>query len=294
MRLWNRKFAALVASVLTVTGISSLTGSTVENERNRSYLIYSYNQERVLTNSGYTLNLERYVPTSTFAVIGTDTRINYKNSGIVKLRMNAAGLGTGFVVGDHTIATAAHCIYDETTGTYAQNMRISLYDDDGNLVKTLNKSNNTIQAHVPTLYTSLPPNGDNYQYDYALITVSEDLSDYEHFELGELLESAEGSAIPINVCGYSNETLQIGEGQILSIEERHFYYDTDAEGGDSGGPVFVPTIYVVGTELQYLNTVIGIHTYQDDSDMPTFNQGNLMTPEMRQFFLSNEYNTFEE
>ncbi len=293
MRLWNRKFAALVASVLTVTGVSSLTGSTVENERNRSYLIYSYNQEHVLTNSGYTLNLERYVPTSTYALSSLTDRPNYTHSGVVKLNMNGNGLGTGFVVGDHTIATAAHCIFDEETRTYAQDMHISLYDDDGNLVKTLNKSNNTIQAHIPTLYTSLPvePEDENYQYDYALITVSEDLSDYEHFELGEVLASAAHSTeIPVMVCGYSEGTLKIDEGRLAEIYDRHFFYDTVAIEGDSGGPVFVPTTYIINTNVYSINTVIGIHTY----NAGTLRQGNLITPEMRQFYLSNPYNTFEE
>ncbi len=255
-------------------------------------MVYSYNLERVLTGNSYTLSLSKYTPVSTYAIIGDDTRRDYNNSGVVKLEMGGNALGTGFVVGDHTIATAAHCIYNENTGTYAQNMRVSLYNNSGTFVKQLDKTNTTIQAHIPDNYVTI--GDDNYQYDYALITVSEDLSDYEHFELGELLDSAVGSTMPINVCGYSEGTLKIGEGSILNVYERHFEYDTDALGGDSGGPVFVPTVYAIGTELHYINTVVGIHTYTVGGNTPICNFGTLMTPEMRQFYLYNEYNTYEE
>ena len=70
-------------------------------------------------------------------------------------------------------------------------------------------SNNTIQAHIPEYYVT--KGDDNFKYDYALITVSEDLSSYNHFELGEVLSSAANSTkIPVSVCGYSDGTLQIG------------------------------------------------------------------------------------
>ena len=287
MKSMKRKFAVVIATALTLASISSLTGSSEVNTLSHSYRVYDYATESVLTNSAYTLNLSRYNANAARTIIGEDSQRPYQNSGVVKLNMNSLGLGTGFIVGDHTIVTAAHCIYNLTSSSYSQNMRVSLYDDEGDFVKELNKNNTTIQAHIPSLY--ITASGNNYKYDYAMITVSEDLSDYEHFELGEVLEPAADYAVPVKVCGYSGEVLKIAGGQITEMCDRYFKYNVDTESGDSGGPVFVPTIYSVGNTLYPIKTVVGIDTYSGTG----FNQGNLMTPEMRQFYLNNPYNTLE-
>lgn len=81
-----------------------------------------------------------------------------------------ANIGTGFIIGDHEIMTAAHCVYDN--GKFVDNVTIKLPTnnpaDEGSYI-SLTATN----LHVPKLYTN-----NVIGNDYAIITVEENLSDY--------------------------------------------------------------------------------------------------------------------
>ena len=62
--------------------------------------------------------------TNARAVIGDDTRVvDFSKSGVVKINFTASNgesyWGTGFVVDEHTIATAAHCVCTGSAEVYA-------------------------------------------------------------------------------------------------------------------------------------------------------------------------------
>ena len=73
----------------------------------------------------YTLNpVDTLSSTNARAVIGDDTRVvDFSKSGVVKINFTASNgesyWGTGFVVDEHTIATAAHCVCEQTNGKNA-------------------------------------------------------------------------------------------------------------------------------------------------------------------------------
>lgn len=284
----------------TVTGF--VPNSVDSINENREYMRYSYKTHSSLAN--YTINyntsdiLTRDLNTRT--VIGYDDRYlarGEENSGIVKLSTG----GTGFVVGDHQIATAAHALYDLSTYSWVSNMSISCYDDNGNLN---NIQLTPIEAHIPKKYVWhwSHENGMHTLYDYGLITVKENLSNRVHFSLGTSynVNSTNYSNVPVYVTGCpesvhnasnSNSALYTGVGRILGYSplitpDNTIYndylikYNVDATGGDSGSPVYTITRNVINGAVKYTYTALGISTNSAND----YNFGTCITKYQLQFY----------
>lgn len=298
MMTFKRKVSAFLALVVTIAGMGTMSVQSDSWTPDIDYYSYSFETDSITAN--YFLSLPIGNDSATYSFIPpVDSRVEYANSGVVKLSCG----GTGFVVGDHTIATAAHCVYerkiDGVNERFLTNIDIDLYDDERNYVDTISAK----EAHIPELYTTCAYT-QRHSYDYALITVSEDLSDYEHFRLGELLDTADTAAVPMSICGFPSNlyndngeltvntdgNLYIGNGVIQSFSTYRVDYTADASGGNSGGPAFVTTTYQTGTDEPIeVKTVFAIHTAG-----ATYNGGVRITSELMQFYLNNPFNTYEE
>lgn len=280
----KKKIAMLTASAVVLAGAGAIKAYAA-TYMSRTYNVYNYNTSTF--SSTYQLSQEVRNLTSTasaYTIIPPDDRVTYENSGIVRL-----GNGySGFVVGDHTIATRAYSVYSKTNSAMNARMAITLYDDEGNVSQTVYPD----EAHIPALYKTCSTN-DGYKYDYALLTVSEDLSSYEHFNLGVLTDSAaNNSIIPVHVAGFDGTTLKTGSGRFQGFSDVHVTFNTDTTSGQFGGPVYLTTSYRTGSNsATTVNTVVAINTTQNPSDM--YNQGTRITSEHIMFYKNNEYNTYE-
>ncbi|MDE5565042.1 MAG: trypsin-like peptidase domain-containing protein [Oscillospiraceae bacterium] len=275
-----------VSRTVSTAGVYPVTGS-------RTYARYSYKTGKKLSNYTLTLtskqdstNEQRVEPYTIFSP--TDSRKNLpgdENRGIVRV-----GNGTGFIVGDHQIATAAHCVSSQKNGTFYAKPEIQLYDKSGKLTGgTLT----AIEAHVPTLYFV---EGNHPDYDYALITVAEDLSSYPHFEIAETYNLSESgfANVPINITGCpgsvngpnTNHLLFTAEGRVASTVEGCRYSlrtNVDMSGGDSGAPVYTIIATAQGTNIEYSFVVLGINAYEGTG----YNFGSRFDRFHRQFYSSN-------
>ncbi len=299
-----RKYISMmIAAAISVAMLGSMTASTSETtDKTRKYIVYNYTSESEV--STYELSVPLDSSIQSRSLIGDDERVEYAHSGIVRLEKFA----TGFIVGDHTIATAAHCVFEKAEddqrdtlgyGVYVPKFDVTLYNDSGAAVKEIEVS----EAHLPDLYKTCPF-ADRFKYDYALLTVTEDLSDYEHFKLGEVINGSILSSIPVSVCGFPiNDTntsdnvvitpgkLYIDTNNIIVSNNHCIYYKADTSSGESGGPVFVTTRYQIGTDSAVeTKTVIAIHAAAGNTN----NGGTRMNSELLKFYLANSYNTFEE
>ncbi len=264
---------------------------------------------------GYALDPNPVVDNSRVAV-GEDTRYRDDSlSGVVKIINTDGSFGTGFVVDAHTIATAAHCVFD--VGKYNQsygsfensNSRIESIVFVNALGSVCKEITDPCEVHVPNALIVNAKN--NYidpsvygekmsQYDYALITVSEDLSEYACFDLGITTDGIMQDSRKLYCTGfpkyavgadvnneYGRNNRFTGEGYMLPDDdiapERRLRYDIDTSGGNSGGPVYVKTD--VGNTTYY--TVIGIHTRYVDYGVS--NGGTQMTTELLHFYKNNPY-----
>lgn len=286
----------------------------------REYRRYSYTSKKEL--SKYTLsptmnllyNTDSRSDTSRI-VIGNDDRYasnGIENTGIVNIHTNTGADGTGFVVGDHQIATAAHNVFDKKTNDWFSDTLITLYKYNGELS---NIDLTAVEAHIPAQYN---PNESvteyKYKYDYALITVEEDLSEYVHFNLGEAysVNASNYSNIPIYVTGspYNSPSgdsntyarLYTGEGRAISkyvntttpvSNTDVLNYDTDMQQGCSGGPVYTVTVNNINGQSSYTYTVIAINSFETPPDNGNVqgmgNGGALITKYLMQFYKNNSY-----
>lgn len=261
------------------------------------------------TTSQYTLSMtEAAFPTNISypdTVIGNDSRIaeydTDMKSGICYLSCG----GTGFVVGDHTIATVAHGCYD--SNGWVNNLYVQ-FPSSSNVsngfapgyVDFSSTKYYVKEAHISkAFYDSCNDNEAYYfrvPYDYALITVSESLSNRYHFDLGIPYDIYSSNSpfydYDIHITGYPNDLansnnsqgcyLYTGVGQILplNITDR-LCYDTDIMPGESGAPIYVKE--KVSTVSSAYPTVIGIQAAQTTS----YNSGSFFTPIHLKFFMNN-------
>ena len=288
--------------------LASPAAETPQGDSSSTYRVYNAQTLTEMTSKKYTLNEStKYYndscnSISTRFVMGTNDRvIDWTKNGVVKLMSPTAEsgyIGTGFVVGKHTIATAAHCVFNGNTFKPKDISSIKFFDNNGNNIMDIVPK----EYHIPKKYIDAPSFNPNI-YDYALITVEEDLSDYMQFDLGTVrnysssrniavtntgfpgeLENPDGSKIPVNDADHHNK--YSSTGSITSTSLRNFAYNADTSDGNSGGPIYC-TENING---QTYYTVIGINSYEvkyDSGDKNNF--AVRVTTELLRFYNQNPY-----
>lgn len=260
----------------------------------RTYMRYSYATNKQLTNYTLTPSTKALTASSVspMEVVGNeDSRYlatGAENNGIVKLSCSVGG-STGFIVGDHQIATAAHCVYDKDNSKWGTSMKVTLYNTNGTISTT---TFTPVETHIPSLYKT----SSDSTYDYALITVKENLSKYTHFDLGSSynVTASNFSTIPIYVTGcpgqvgsVDNSTpkrLYSAEGHVMYNDNTSIlYYDVDATSGQSGSPVYTITRINNSGTIVYVYTALSIHSRGNT----TRNNGPLITKYHQQFYKDN-------
>ena len=161
------------------------------------------------------------------------------NQSIVDIGHN----GSGFVVGSHIIATAAHCVYNRTSGEF-YSPSIYIKGNNNTAIQTLTPS----YVHVPQDYIT---NSEPYLYDYAMIYVDTDLSSYV-MNLGVMRSGytnvVYASGFPgshpsnqPNVYGYRYKSVGYIDWPATNIDSTglSLWHTADLFDGDSGGPLFI-------------------------------------------------------
>jgi len=293
--------------------------SDIPNTLSRTY--YRYNPVSGVKKGSYTLpSLNTLTTTSVNSnieergIIGEDDRVAEPGlQGVLNVQLpSGENFGTAFVVDDHTILTAAHVLYNYDTDTsdgddsnLRQNLKFKVFDSNNTAT---NIQITPVEYHIPARYVN---NGSD-RYDYAIVTTSEDLSNYNgvnyiNFDLGTMrcARTIGDSTNNIYVTGFGGSGSQLDEeinsdlenikstgcgslktDDVNSSDDDYFLrYYTDMVGGDSGGPVY---IYSGSTKV-----VIGINVYSIllmENGQPTanlWNEGIKITPDILSFVYNN-------
>lgn len=296
----------------TVSGFTPDSYASSTSARLYRKYVYSTQQDSTyyLTPATAAFN-NNSAPLPDRAIVGSDDRVESSgtvNTGIVRLN----GIGTGFIVGDHVIATAAHNVYNRGfSGGYFKwdAPTIHPYNTAGTMLTTT--SFTPVEVHVPYNYGYALTDEEILALDYALITVSDDLSNYYHFSLGTTynVSSTNYSNIPLYVLGpyiegdyvVNQNELFYGQGNILEpIADNYtttfypgslLYYDCDTCGGDSGAPVYTITQISSGGVTYFTYSVLAIHTQGDPKTLyyepAEWNAGVRITKYQLQFYYNN-------
>ena len=271
-----KRLVCVATSVFLVAGITIYDDAeTIDAAvESRTYYKHLCSSPDPTSYTTYTLSLSASSQFSVSrAVIGEDNRIPDYDTRIVQL--DGPG-GTGFIVDDHIIATNVHCVYNGNTDSF-QDITIRLFDENGDITETIDP----VSLHIPELFFT----DQHYNYDYALITVEEDLSEYGMFSLGLAQDDLMTSGMQVTVSGFPGEyygTLYKGTGNLLPINDSNqsyqIKYDADATGGQSGSPVYITQTHRNKT----YQTVIGIHKSSG-------NYGVRITQTLLMFYYNNAY-----
>lgn len=287
----KRTVAVFMAVVMMILSLS-YTGNNQTDAANTTRKYCVYNAKTGAYKKRYTL--KTVSPTNnTRSIIGDvdERELDYEKKGTIQLTMHndeGSYTGSGFVVDSHTIATAAHCVCGEDITD------ILLFDKYGNI--TMHAT--PVEIHFPRKYLSQ----ESLFYDYALVTVKEDLSSYTKFDLSVPLDSFVNSEVTVTgfpeivknkitnediiVNTYTEHNMYSGKGNILEQNDYLMSYDTDMSEGQSGGPVYTVESFDIGGNKRTCYTVVGINTSYPKYN-PTFNMGIRITTDLLQFYKQN-------
>ncbi len=249
-----------------------------------------------------TVNYANYAMRS----VVTDTREPYYDSAVVSLKLfdafldnpNASYLyqGTGFIIGEHEIMTAAHLIYgNDYNCSHIDSAKAVIPDSSTYTDNALTL--NIVSAHVPKTYINSinNMNGENARYyDYAIMTVQEDLSSYGCYLLGMGTDSIKQKNVPIHSLGYAGRNLKISHGTIDVVQESSYKFNLFSLPGSSGGPIYVESSFgVPGTsneeyQIKTYRTAISIVSGGNGTANPN-PYGTRIRPVIMQFAYDNEY-----
>jgi len=202
--------------------------------------------------------------------------------------------GTGFIIGEHTIITNAHCVYG--SGGYNISSDVCAFTFNSNN-EPVRHDLTVVSYYVPMAYID-PSYSDidlnltddliHAYHDYAIIVVSEDLTSYGKFECGIPLESLANSTITSNTVSYGfpqdgtvlpdgtfvNGVCQVKEegviyrkytvsssGGVDSFARGYWIKTTSTQAsktGMSGAPIVLNSVVINNNTITCDETVIGI------------------------------------
>lgn len=274
----KRTVAGGCASLMVFAGIANCTSADAFFNKMK-YKAYNFSKNKTFS---YTLDENDFQVNQRAGLI--DDRVPDKDTSVVQLSIG----GTGFIVDDHLIATAAHCVYGVDNKSFIKDLKVNIYDENcTKILKTITPK----EVHMPLYYSF---KGDK-RYDYALLYVEEDLSKYGEFSLSMPMDSFMTSGATVTVSGFPAETASNpsasckkrykADGEIVNIEtndqDYRIKYSTATSGGDSGGPVYTTQTF----DGETYHTVVGIHSTSDG----TFRCGTRITTTLLMFYYNNDY-----
>lgn len=253
---------------LTPEKNKSTTVLTASLNEERSYMKYDVASSRI---SRYTLNSLDTLTNQTTATYGMErSSVEIPDDNVLVVKLNG---GSGFIIGDHLIATAAHCVFN-SNGFVTDN--ISLYDS------------NNVEHHLTFSSIHVPKNfylRDSlaiYYEDYALVTVEEDLSQYGSMQLGMVTDEFIHSGKNLSISGFPGDSRSYNVGSVTSsnLAPNEITYRLGCEaaglGGKSGGPMYY-------TEEDGSKVVVAIQTHGTASAA-----GPRISSTLLQFYYNND------
>lgn len=260
------------------------------NDEERDYYKFGYSNKVPTGRSEYTLPASN---TTTYSLSRATESIpdfvrDYSNTGVVRV-----GNGSGFIVDDHLVITAAHCVCGGTSSnpTAFADLEVTVYNDD----ETVSKKYTIDSIHVPQEYYG----SDKDSYDYALIHIDDHydniptrtFSQYEPYQIGYITNKFIDDERTIITSGYTtipnssqenNRYYSVGNVDSKSTNLR-YHAQAGSNYGDSGGLAYYESKY----NNEIIKSAIGNITGGGDG-AGYMAWGVRITPTIARFIFNNE------
>lgn len=230
----------------TIRNVQQLkhNGSYVHNKETleTTFLPFEFNSSR--NNSGFTTG---YFPNGdqnlySRGIIDNDNKTLIQNTAVgpwcntVKLLIvgndNHEYIGSGFMLGPNSVATAGHCLYNEDWNGWAKDIIV------------IPALNGTYQPYGSASWTTVECGGNWYDYndnqdDWGIIRIDANLGNYTGW-LGLRWQSNSYNGETVMAVGYPWEDdshMYYSEGTVTLSSDRTLEGNWALSGGQSGGPV---------------------------------------------------------
>ncbi len=246
-KVFMKPAAILLSAVMLVGGsLVSSYDHTDAASNSITYIKHYYNSTK--PDEEYSIDLvDIYtnVPRAVNDVFPSDPRPNADpNTSMVYLEdwtpasQGYINCGSAFIVDKHTIITSRHNIY--SNGNFPTDLRMYI-------AKSNPASNEDLISLTPTaIHVPVTPAGKtDSNYDYAIVTVEENLKPYGYFSLGLASQDAPSYNVPVHSLGYLFPTvtgtppiLKKSDGHLNSWDNGLIRTDSYIAPGTSGGPLY--------------------------------------------------------
>ncbi len=200
---------------------------------------------------------EPFVPEDTVrTVFGKDDRITVKNpseypfSAVSNMYITAScgcgWVGTGFMIDENMLLTAAHCMRCIQHGTWAD--QVTFYFGYKNGKNYLYKYEGGWSAMAGTVFPNRQYDFEALCNDWCAVKLDEPVGKTTGTFGVRLADDRQIASDKYTVAGYRDNKLKYDKGwaKVYEYEPSLILYRMDDLPGNSGGPIFSPDYYAVG------------------------------------------------
>lgn len=269
---------------------------TVPNNATMTYYKHNCSSTDTSQYTQYTIQAATNYPVSTTNASTINSPINLgddeldnENIECVELVMvdsnNNTYIGSGIVVDNNVIATAAHCLF--SGNKFMKSVTINFYNED---CTELEFSTTAKNIHIPANYAS----SGSSNYDYGLIYVDDNLSGYIA-NVGIMTNQFMSSSQILTSSGFTlhdpfpDFTRYYSSGEVVQLNSNYrFESEGYAYGGKSGGMTyFESTSHPTSTHTISTKSCVGICTHRVTAT--GYTRGIRLTTIVLRFLYQNSY-----